>query len=99
PHPRSTLFPYTTLFRSETENLEQVKEALAANADIIMLDNMSIDTMKKAVDIISNKCATEASGNISLDNIRSVANTGVDFISLGIDRKSTRLNSSHVKIS
>lgn len=76
--------PFGRKIEVETENLEQVKEALAADADTIMLDNMSIDTMKKAVDIISNKCATEASGNISLDNIKSVANTGVDFISLGM---------------
>lgn len=68
----------------ETETLEEVKEAIAAGADIIMLDNMNIETMKRAVGIIDNKCSTEASGNINLDNIKAVANTGVNFISLGM---------------
>lgn len=76
--------PFGRKIEVETETLEQVKEALAAGADIIMLDNMNLDIMTKAVNIIDNKCATEASGNINLDNIKAVASTGVDFISLGI---------------
>lgn len=67
----------------ETENLDMVKEALDCNADIIMLDNMSLDEMKTAVDLINKKALVEASGNISLDNIRDVALTGVDLISVG----------------
>ena len=67
----------------ETENLDMVKEALAAKADIIMLDNMDIDTAKKAVEIINNEALTEFSGNVSLENIKSVAEIGVDYISVG----------------
>ena len=67
----------------ETSNLKEVKEALEANVDVIMLDNMSIEEMKEAVKIINGKALTEASGNITLDNIREVALTGVDFISSG----------------
>jgi len=67
----------------ETTNLEEVKEALKANADIIMLDNMSIDIMKQAVKIINHKSLSEASGNMSLDKVKEVAATGVDFISVG----------------
>jgi len=67
----------------ETTNLEEVKEALKANADIIMLDNMSIDIIKQAVKIINHKSLSEASGNMSLDKVKEVAATGVDFISVG----------------
>lgn len=67
----------------ETENLDMVKEALEYGADIIMLDNMSLDEMKIAVNLINKKAITEASGNITLDNIRDVAQTGVDLISVG----------------
>lgn len=68
----------------EVENLDEVKEALEARADIIMLDNMGTETMADAVKLINNKSITEASGNMSLDNIREVAETGVDYISLGM---------------
>lgn len=67
----------------ETKNLEEVKEAIACNVDIIMLDNFTINLMKKAVELINGKCLVEASGNISLDNVKAVAETGVDFISVG----------------
>ena len=67
----------------ECETIAQVKTALEANADIIMLDNMDINTMKKAVSLIAKKCKTEASGNVSLDNILAIAQTGVDYISIG----------------
>lgn len=76
--------PFGKKIEVETENLDQVKEALNAGADIIMLDNMSIEMMKKSVELIDNKCISEASGNINLDNIKAVADTGVDFISLGM---------------
>ncbi|NMA82893.1 MAG: carboxylating nicotinate-nucleotide diphosphorylase [Epulopiscium sp.] len=68
----------------EVETLDQVKEALDAKADIIMLDNMSLQSMKEAVALINKRSITEASGNITLDNIRDIAETGVDFISLGM---------------
>lgn len=67
----------------ETTNLAQVQEALDAGADIIMLDNMSIDQMHQAVIKIGDSTETEASGNITQNNIREVAETGVNFISVG----------------
>lgn len=76
--------PYPITIEVETENLEQVNEAIAQGADIIMLDNMSCETMSQAVNQIrtaNNRIKIEASGNITLDTIRSVAETGVDYIS------------------
>ncbi|UZW14520.1 carboxylating nicotinate-nucleotide diphosphorylase [Clostridium pasteurianum] len=67
----------------ETETLEQVKEAVSAKADVIMLDNMKIDTIRKALDIINGGALTEVSGNVDLETIRSLAETGVDYISTG----------------
>jgi nicotinate-nucleotide pyrophosphorylase (carboxylating) len=76
--------PYPLTIEVETETLEQVNEALQHGADIIMLDNMSVDLMRQAVRMIRDTNArikTEASGNITLDTIRGVAETGVDYIS------------------
>ena len=67
----------------ETTTMEEVKEALAAGADIIMLDNMDNVTMTKAVQLINGKAKVEASGNMNLERVREVAATGVDFISIG----------------
>jgi len=67
----------------EAENLNQVKEALEANVDWIMLDNMSIENMKKAIKLINGKAKIEASGGITIDNLEEVAKTGVDYISIG----------------
>jgi len=67
----------------ETSNLHEVREALKAGADIIMLDNMSVEMMKEAVSIVGRSSITEASGGITLDTLREVAETGVDFISVG----------------
>lgn len=67
----------------ETENLDMVREALEAGADIIMLDNMSCETMKEAVKMIAGRAITEASGNVSIDTVRKIAETGVDYISCG----------------
>jgi nicotinate-nucleotide pyrophosphorylase (carboxylating) len=67
----------------ETANIEQVKEALNCEVDMIMLDNFDLDEMKKAVEIINGKCEIEASGNITLDTVKEIAETGVDFISVG----------------
>jgi nicotinate-nucleotide pyrophosphorylase (carboxylating) len=81
-----TNIPHTMSIEVETENLEQVEEALAAGADIIMLDNMSTDMMKEAVSRIKSKAPhvkTEASGNVSIETVRGIAETGVDVISVG----------------
>ncbi len=67
----------------ETTNLKEVEEAMTAGADIIMLDNMDNATMKEAVEIIKGKAAIEASGNMTLERLKGVAQTGVDFISIG----------------
>jgi len=67
----------------ETKNLSEVQEALECRVDIIMLDNMTNSAMKKAVDIIAGHALTEASGNVNLKRITSIAATGVDLISIG----------------
>lgn len=68
----------------ETRSLAEVQEVLrVGGADIIMLDNMSPDTMRKAVELIGGRCKTEASGGITEETLREVAETGVDFISVG----------------
>jgi len=67
----------------ETETLKQVEEALSAGADIIMLDNMPPDTMAEAVKLINGRAFTEASGNMGQRDIKKIAETGVDFISIG----------------
>ncbi|MFN6474605.1 MAG: carboxylating nicotinate-nucleotide diphosphorylase [Nostoc sp. SerVER01] len=76
--------PYPLTIEVETESLEQVKEALQHQADIIMLDNMALDMMRKAVQLIrqqDKRVKIEASGNVTLETIRSIAETGVDYIS------------------
>ncbi|AUG59090.1 MAG TPA: carboxylating nicotinate-nucleotide diphosphorylase [Ruminiclostridium sp.] len=75
--------PHTIKIEVETETLEQVKEALEAGADIIMLDNMGGDKIKKAVKIVSGKAVIEASGNVDSDSISAIAEAGVDIISVG----------------
>ncbi len=75
--------PFVRKIEVEVESIEQLKEALEAKADIIMLDNMDIKTLKEAVKLIDNRVEVEASGNVTLDNIREIAKTGVDFISTG----------------
>ncbi|SHF59187.1 nicotinate-nucleotide pyrophosphorylase [carboxylating] [Fodinibius roseus] len=67
----------------ETTTIRQVEEALSARADIIMLDNMSAAAMRKAVELIKDQAKTEASGNITLERVREIAETGVDYISVG----------------
>ena len=65
----------------ECDTLEQVKEAVETSADIIMLDNMDFETMKKAVEIINHEAIVEASGNVTLNTVRQIAECGVDIIS------------------
>ena len=67
----------------ETKNIAEVDEALAAGVDIIMLDNMSSKEMIECVKLINGKANVEASGNINLEKIQEIAQTGVDFISIG----------------
>lgn len=67
----------------ETRNLAEVREAAGLMVDRIMLDNMDCPTMEKAVDIIAGRCEIEASGNMTLERVREVAHTGVDYISVG----------------
>lgn len=75
--------PHTLKIEVEVETLEQVQEALAAGADIIMLDNMTNELMAQAVQMIGGRALTEASGNMDEKDLRSVAATGVNFISIG----------------
>jgi len=75
--------PHTTKIEVEVENLEMLKEALAVNVDIIMLDNMNLEMMKEAVMINQNQAIIEASGNMTLDRVKKVALCGVDIISVG----------------
>ncbi|WP_419890592.1 carboxylating nicotinate-nucleotide diphosphorylase [Paenibacillus xylanexedens] len=80
------VIPHTMTIEVETENLEQVREALQAGADIIMLDNMHPERMREAVELIREQAPhvkVEASGNVSLQTIRGIAESGVDVISVG----------------
>lgn len=75
---------HTAKIEVETENLDQVIEAVEIKADIIMLDNMTIEQMCQAVKLIDGRAITEASGTVSIDTVNQVASTGVDFISTSI---------------
>jgi len=75
--------PHTTKIEVEVESIEGVKEALDNDVDIIMLDNMSLEDMERAVKLIGGNAISEASGSITLENIEEVAKTGVDVISVG----------------
>ncbi|ALC17151.1 nicotinate-nucleotide pyrophosphorylase [carboxylating] [Desulfuromonas soudanensis] len=75
--------PHTLKIEIETENLQQVEEALTAGADIILLDNMNLDTLREAVLFIDGRALTEASGGVNLETVRPIAETGVNFISVG----------------
>jgi len=74
----------------ETETLEQVQQALEAGADIILLDNMEIEELRTAVFWLNNRTKTEASGGVTLQTVRAIAETGVDFISVGALTHSAR---------
>lgn len=75
--------PHGIAVEVEVEDLQQLHEALAAGADIVLLDNMTPDTLREAVAITAGQAKLEASGGITLDNIRAIAETGVDYISIG----------------
>ena len=75
--------PFVRKIEIETETLERVKEAIEAGADIIMLDNMDVATMKEAVKIINGRAKTECSGNVTKENISNIIDSGVDYVSSG----------------
>ena len=82
---------YTTKkIEVEIESLSQLEEALKAKPDILMLDNMTMMEMKRAVKIVNKKIPIEASGNVTLSNVKSIAETGVDYISVGAITHSAR---------
>jgi nicotinate-nucleotide pyrophosphorylase (carboxylating) len=76
--------PFVRKIEVETENLSMVKEALAAGADIIMLDNMDNESMKKAVELIAGRAITECSGNVTKERLKKIADIGVDYVSCGL---------------
>lgn len=75
--------PYIKKIEVETETLEMVKEAVAAGADIIMLDNMSVDEMREAIDLIGGRAIVEASGNLNAENIEKLKSLDIDYVSSG----------------
>jgi nicotinate-nucleotide pyrophosphorylase (carboxylating) len=75
--------PHTVRLEVEVRNLAELEEALDAGADMVMLDNMDVEAMREAVRRVGGRIPLEASGNVSLANVRSIAETGVDFISVG----------------
>jgi len=83
----------------ETENLQELKEALEAGADIIMLDNYSLDDIYKAVEITGGKAKLEVSGNVTLATLRELAETGVDYISIGALTKHVQAIDLSMRIS
>jgi nicotinate-nucleotide pyrophosphorylase (carboxylating) len=75
--------PFVRKIEVEVENLDMCREAVEAGADIIMLDNMSVEDMAKAVKLIDGRALTECSGNITKDNVKSIIAAGVDYVSSG----------------
>lgn len=90
---------HTVKIEVETRNLDEVAEALATGCEIIMLDNMDCKTMKKAVEMTNGKALLEASGNITAETIRKVAETGVDIISIGALTHSVKAFDISLKIA
>lgn len=75
--------PHTLKIEIETRDMDEVRQALAASADIILLDNMNADELREAVKLIDGRALTEASGGVNLKTVRAIAETGVDLISVG----------------
>jgi nicotinate-nucleotide pyrophosphorylase (carboxylating) len=90
--------PHTLKIEVETKNIQEVKEALKCGVDVIMLDNMTIPAMKKAVDFVAGRALLEASGNVSLQRVSEIAATGVDLISIGELTHSVRAADISLKI-
>ena len=91
--------PFVRKIEVETETLDMVREAVEAGADIIMLDNMSCEDMTKAVQRVNGKVMLEASGNVTAETIRGIAETGVDIISLGALTHSVKCFDISMRIS
>ena len=83
----------------EIESIEQLKEAIAAKADVIMFDNRTPEEIKEWIGLVPSSIITEASGGISLENIASFSETGVDYISLGLLTHSVKAIDISVKVS
>lgn len=90
---------HLTKIEVEVSNIQEVKQAVKAGVDVIMLDNMNISQMKKAVDYIKKRAVVEASGNVSLQNIKEIAKTGVDVISCGAITHQARAVDLSMKIN
>ncbi len=75
--------PFVRKIEVEVENLDMCREAVEAGADVIMLDNMSVEDMKKAVAMIDGRALTECSGNVTRENVKNILSAGVDFVSSG----------------
>ncbi len=78
------------LLEVEVDHFEQIPEIIALKVDVVLLDNMSLDEMRRCVELIGGKAATEASGNMTLERVADVARTGVDYISVGALTHSVR---------
>ena len=83
----------------ETKNIREVREALSCGVEIIMLDNMTLPVMKKAVTLVAGRALLEASGNVSLQNVDGIAAIGVDFISVGALTHSVKASDISLKIT
>ena len=90
--------PHTLKIEVETRTMREVKEALTCGVDIIMLDNMTIDAMRKAVDYVAGRALLEASGNVNLQRVAEIAATGVDLISIGELTHSVRAADISLKV-
>jgi len=90
--------PHTMKIEVETKNIKEVKEALNCGVDIIMLDNMSVPAMKRAVGLVAGRTFLEASGNVNLQRVSEIAATGVDLISVGELTHSVRAADISLKI-
>jgi nicotinate-nucleotide pyrophosphorylase (carboxylating) len=75
--------PHTARIEIEVTTLDEVKEALEGGADIVLLDNMSVDDIRRAVEIVGGQAIVEASGGVTVENVSAIAETGVDYISVG----------------
>lgn len=82
----------------EVKNLKEFQEALEAGADIIMLDNMSLEEMRQAATMAHGRALLEASGGVTLENVREIAATGVDFISVGALTHSVKAIDMHLEV-
>jgi len=91
--------PLNIKIEIETTSPEEAAEAAGAGADIVMLDNMDLDQMRRAVSLIDHRAIVEASGGVSLDNVRRIAETGVDWISVGALTHSARALDISMKLS